>query len=365
MDKGIEEQLEQALKKQQDEAQDKRPNILICGYTGSGKSSLIKAILGDIVPDDAIGHGKPTTMGFDCFENKLVQIWDSRGMELGETEEAFVGEVRRFVRERQEDKNVDNHIHLIWYAISGVNKITDCDINLIKHVFNQKDVIVVITKTDITRDVAKSELKQRLLEAGIAEDRIVFTSDTEGGSIGCKELMKLSYKMLPGAYKDAFMEAQRIDIEAKVEAIKEKRGKAAAIIGAAAAAASATGAIPIPASDAPLLVAEQTVMIAGLAGLYRLAKDALKKAYLPMVAKSIGLMTASSLSKLVPGLGSVISAVVAGTLTSAMGWYVQRDFEKIAIAKAKGEPLPEPDFNFDDFLKFFKEFKKMKPEEEK
>ena len=360
MDKGIEEQLE-------DEAQYKRPNILICGYTGTGKSSLIKAILGDIVPDDAIGHGKPTTMGFDCFENKLIQIWDSRGMELGETEEAFVGEVRRFVRERQEDKNVDNHIHLIWYAISGVNKITACDINLIKHVFNQKDVIVVITKTDITRELAKHELKQRLLDAGIAEDRIVFTSDTEGGSIGCKELMKLSYKMLPGAYKDAFMEAQRIDIEAKVEAIKEKRAKAAGIIVGATTAAAATGAIPIPVSDAPLLITEQTALIASLAGLYRLVNDALKKAYLPMVAKSVGMMTATSLSKLIPGLGSAISATVAGTLTCAMGWYVQREFEKIAIAKARGEILPEPNFSFDDFCKFFKgkEFEKMKDASEK
>lgn len=37
----------------------KRPNILVCGYTGSGKSSLIKAILGEVVPDTAIGDGKP------------------------------------------------------------------------------------------------------------------------------------------------------------------------------------------------------------------------------------------------------------------------------------------------------------------
>ena len=45
----------------------KRPNILVCGYTGSGKSSLIKAILGDVVPAAAIGDGKPKTMDLDHY----------------------------------------------------------------------------------------------------------------------------------------------------------------------------------------------------------------------------------------------------------------------------------------------------------
>ena len=31
----------------------KRPNILICGYTGAGKTSIIQALLGkDLVPDN-------------------------------------------------------------------------------------------------------------------------------------------------------------------------------------------------------------------------------------------------------------------------------------------------------------------------
>ena len=97
----------------------KRPNILVCGYTGSGKSSLVKAILGDVVPDSAIGDGAPKTMGYDCYENDLVRIWDSKGLELGETEASFTEETRRFVRSRQDDPNVDNHIHLVWYTIQG------------------------------------------------------------------------------------------------------------------------------------------------------------------------------------------------------------------------------------------------------
>ena len=105
----------------------KRLNILVCGYTGSGKSSLDKAILGDVVPDSAIGDGAPKTMGYNCYENDLVKIWDSKGLELGETEEPFIGETRRFVRFRQDDPNVDNRIHLVWYTIQGPGtRVTDC-----------------------------------------------------------------------------------------------------------------------------------------------------------------------------------------------------------------------------------------------
>ena len=351
------EKFQQELEKARQEM-GRRPNILVCGYTGSGKSSLTKAILGDIVPDDAIGSGAPKTMGFDCFESDLIRIWDSKGMEAGETEDEFTETVKKFVRRQQDAQSVDEHIHLVWYTIPGPEaRVTDCDLNLIKNIFNQKDVIVVITKADCTREYQKSAIIQRLLDAGIAEEQIVFTSDLEGGAIGCKELMALSYKMLPEAYKDAFMEAQRIDLEAKIEAIKAKRSKAAVIITTATVGAGATGAIPIPTSDAPILIAGQTAMIASLAVLYGFKEEAIKKSVYPFVAKAVGMFAASSLIKLIPGLGNVISGAIAATLTGAMGWYIQNDFENIAIARAKGETVPEPVFNVEDFMAFFKEYK--------
>ena len=156
----------------------KRPNILVCGYTGSGKSSLVKAILGDVVPDSAIGDGAPRTMGYDCYENDLVRIWDSKGLELGETEGSFTEETRRFVRSRQESPNVDDHIHLVWYTIQGPGaRVTECDRNLIRNIFNTKNVIVVITKSDITRPNQKAALQQVIMDSGIPADRIIFTCD--------------------------------------------------------------------------------------------------------------------------------------------------------------------------------------------
>jgi uncharacterized protein (DUF697 family) len=255
--------------------------------------------------------------------------------------------------------NVDNHIHLVWYAIQGTGaRITDCDLKLIKEIFTPRNLIVVITKSDFTRDTQKAALKQRLLDNGIAENRIVFTSDAEGGSIGCKELMELSLEMLPEAYKDAFAYAQQVDAERRRQAVLNKSGKAKGIIISATTAATAAGAIPIPLSDAAVITPIQVSMIGGLAALYGLNGKELSVMAMPMIAKTVGMLTASSLLKLIPGLGSVVNGGIAALLTGAMGWFVQAQFEKLAIAKALGQPPPDINFNFDLFKSYLDEYKK-------
>ena len=200
------------------------------------------------------------------------------------------------------------------------------------------------------------------MEAGIPEERIIFSSDEEGGAVGCKELMNLSYAMLPDAYKDAFMEAQRVDREAKIQAVYEKAGKAKAIIATATTAAAGAGAVPIPLSDAAVIVPIQVTMIATLAGLYGLKEEAIKQSALPFVARLAGVFLATSLLKIIPGLGGVINAAIAATLTGAMGLYVKSNFEESAIARIEGRPAPDLGFDVELFKKFYEEYKKNKCE---
>ena len=212
----------------------KKPNILICGYTGVGKTSIIQALLGkDLVPDNMIGYeAHPMTQDYDRYENELVGIWDSKGLEPDKGENEFIERTKKYIREVQENSNVDNHIHIFWYVISaGIGKVTDTDLKII-NIFPKASTLIIISKIDIDkRNKTVEAIKKRLIENGnIAEDRIILTTDIEGDKIGVNELYEKSLEIMPEAYKIAFEEAQRINIEKAIQMKKEKNKKANHII---------------------------------------------------------------------------------------------------------------------------------------
>jgi predicted GTPase len=56
----------------------KKPTILVFGFTGVGKTSLVRVILGkESVPDDAIAHGKPGTGHFIEYKTEFITLYSS------------------------------------------------------------------------------------------------------------------------------------------------------------------------------------------------------------------------------------------------------------------------------------------------
>lgn len=112
----------------------------------------------------------------------------------------------------------------------------------------------------------------------------------------------------------------------EITALNEKAENAVAV---AVAATAATGAIPIPFADAPLLIAEQVTLMATICGIYGIdvGKDGLKMLATTALgaggATIVGKTIATNLLKLIPGAGTVaggaISAGTAGLVTLAMG----------------------------------------------
>jgi len=94
-------------------------------------------------------------------------------------------------------------------------------------------------------------------------------------------------------------------------------------------ATGATGAIPIPFADAPLLIGEQVAMMAAINTVFKfdVSKDTLKSLATAAIgvggATVVGKTIAANLLKLIPGAGSVaggaISAATAGLITLALG----------------------------------------------
>ena len=355
-------------------AKTKRPNILICGITGSGKSSLLQAILGDIVPKEAIGAGVPQTQEYTRYEANAdslgdLVVWDSKGFELGERYEELAERQVAFIEKCAKDENPDNHIHLIWYAIPAPGgRVQEFDKFMFRKLSQMKQLIVAITKSEIGSPDQKEKITKVLVEeCGIPEKRIVFTvsretlKGMEGRACeGCDKLIDLSLELLPEAYKEAFIGAQILDVQKKVEMIKGKATKAKAIWMASAATAVGIAATPIPCADAPLLMGTQTAMIASLAALYGLKGKELSVLAMPLLAKVAGIFAATSLTKFFPGLGSLISGTVAGLLTTAMGMFVYPQFEKAAIQKATGLPVDGFVFDFEAFNRVWETVKKAK-----
>lgn len=112
----------------------------------------------------------------------------------------------------------------------------------------------------------------------------------------------------------------------EITALNEKAENAVAV---AVAATAATGAIPIPFADAPLLIGEQVTLMATICGIYgiNVGKDGLKMLATTVIgaggAAIVGKTVATNLLKFIPGAGSVaggaISAGTAGLVTLAMG----------------------------------------------
>lgn len=112
----------------------------------------------------------------------------------------------------------------------------------------------------------------------------------------------------------------------EITAMNEKAENAVAV---AVAATAATGVVPVPFADAPMMIAEQVALMATICGIYGIdvKKDGLKMLATTAIgaggATIIGKTIASNLFKLVPGAGTVlggaISAGTAGMVTLAMG----------------------------------------------
>ena len=123
--------------------------------------------------------------------------------------------------------------------------------------------------------------------------------------------------------------AQKTFVAVQCASLNLKKGKAQAVVAASAITAAATGAVPIPFSDAALLVPEQVAMLAGITAVFGVPME--KATLLAIISGTIGTagttvlgkIVVSNLVKFIPGIGSVAGGVISGAtaaaLTAALG----------------------------------------------
>ena len=315
-----------------------KPNILIAGATGVGKSSIINMAFGDNVA--VVGTGKPVTQKIDVYESEDcdVKIFDSKGYELVDSDDDEF--YRNVINVAAETKNPEDAIHIIWYciAVSG-GRVQDYDRRAIE-AFSASNlpVAVVFTKADLGTDEEVFNMKSVLPDN---VKRCVFETSTklqEYNHLG--ELIEWSISVLPESLRFAFIKSQNVSLEAKFKTARKYIKQQCAL-------AFGIGFAPIPMSDAPLLVANEMSLIARILYLYDLGSvsDIIKtmglSSLLGGLLTSLGKSAVANLIKLIPGIGSVVGGMISGgvgsTITAAVGEATSVTAYGISKARLNGD----------------------------
>lgn len=317
-----------------------KPNILIAGGTGVGKSSIINMVFGKELA--VVGTGKPVTQRIDVYEKEGVdvRIYDSKGYELtsGEKDEFF----EDVVKLSNDEKDPAKAIHMIWYCIQACGgRCTDYDFKAINE-FGKANVplAIVLTKSDIASDEDIAGIKSAIPES--YQDAIFETSTEMPKYNQIDALVEWAVAKLPDQLKDAFIKSQRCSLESK-------KSQAHKLTLEHCTAAFGVGFAPIPMSDAPLLLANEAALIARILYLYDLdeVNEMIKGAGIGGIVGSLvaqlGKTAVANLIKSIPGVGTVVGGLISGSvgaaLTGAIGEATSVVAYKIAEARLDGNDL--------------------------
>ena len=323
-------------------------NILIAGRTGVGKSTLVNEVFQGRLA--TTGQGKPVTKETRQFTKKGIPlaIYDTRGLELKEYEQ-IIDELAEFVGTRAGEPDVNWHVHVAWVCVSeDGRRVEDAEIELHRRLAEFMPVLGVITKARADEGF-RAEV-QRLLPAAKNVVRVRALSERFDDAdlvlppMGLQELLDATAELIPEAVQRAFAAAQKASLELKKKAAHK-------VVVAAAGAATAAGASPIPFSDAALLIPIQVGMLAGISATFgiELSKAFFRTLVAAMAgttgATFLGRAVVSNLLKFFPGVGWVaggaVNAATAAALTTALGELYIAVLAKLLTASGGEPPSPE------------------------
>ena len=312
-----------------------RYNLAVFGKTGTGKSTLINAIFGRHIA--ATGTGRPVTTGLEYFEHPdgILGVYDSQGFETGQSGDDVLARLEQIVADSR-TKPVNEQIHAAWYTVRWSDRRFEAAQDSFVRRLAALRVPVIFVLTQVPMNAA-GEYHADAVELGLyveslalplsPSNRVILTNaladDFHGTPVhGLGDLLDATFETAPEAVQSALTAAQYIDLE-------RKKRRATTVVRAAAATALATGATPIPFSDAAILVPVQIGMIARISSVYGISTPTNQTAslvgslMLASGATTAGRWIVSSLLRVVPG-GQIpamaISGTVAASLTTAMGY---------------------------------------------
>ncbi len=321
-----------------------KPNIIIVGKSGVGKSTLINNVFrGDFAET---GVGRPVTQHTQRIEHPEVPVvlYDTKGLELKEeVQQQIRSEIIDIVNESRMGGNDKDYIHAIWYCVSGFsNRIEETEIEMIKELSSSVEVPIIMVITQSVNNKQNKEFISAIRDLNLnvvniipimAEQYEIMPGMTVP-AYGLDKLVEVTYKVIPESVQKGFVNAQKVSIAAKEKAARKYAN-------AYVAGAFATGFVPIPMSDAPVLIADQVGMIAHITVIFGISMD---KAFLTSIVSAllgtggatvVGKTVVSNLLKCIPGVGTVVGGLISGSTAAILTAALARAYIKVMVMVSK------------------------------
>ena len=204
--------------------------------------------------------------------------------------------------------------HIILHLLNGAAAVSAEDEKLARVIRGASArSIVIVNKIDLLDEREKREfLASVVARLGVAENEVMLVSAKRG--TGIPLLVQRITDLLPSALQDAFIAAQRADLQ-----LKERRIRT--LIYSKAGVCAAVALAPIPVADILVLTPIQMAMVATIGYFHGVEVSADRAGELMgVMGAGVGLREAArQLVKLVPGYGLVVSAGIAFAGTVALG----------------------------------------------